>query len=298
MATSRISTSSILQGFPKSRSLLAGNASYIPVVPVEYLVIAGGGGTQGGELNAGTNYGFGGGGGGAGGLLYGSASLNLATPYSVTVGGGGSGWNGNATNSVFSSYTAIGGSGGGRQVACDTGGSGGGAGDYFFQGTVLTGTRGLGTAGQGNNGGTAVVMSTRNDTAAGGGGGAGAVGGNGASQIGGNGGVGSNTYSTWASATSSGASGYYAGGGGASGNTASGSGGLGGGGAVSNGTANTGGGAGAGMNSVVQNGGSGIVIIRYADTYSNAASTTGSPTLYTTGGYKYYKFTGSGSITF
>ena len=30
MATSRIKTSSILQGFPKSRSLLAGNAAYIP----------------------------------------------------------------------------------------------------------------------------------------------------------------------------------------------------------------------------------------------------------------------------
>ena len=30
MATSRISTSSILQGFPKSRSLLAGNAAYDP----------------------------------------------------------------------------------------------------------------------------------------------------------------------------------------------------------------------------------------------------------------------------
>lgn len=30
MATSRIKTSSVLQGFPKSRSLLAGNAAYIP----------------------------------------------------------------------------------------------------------------------------------------------------------------------------------------------------------------------------------------------------------------------------
>jgi hypothetical protein len=40
------------------------------------------------------------------------------------------------------------------------------------------------------------------------------------------------------------------------------------------------------------------VIIRYSDAFPNAASTTGSPTLYTTGGYKYYKFTASGSITF
>jgi hypothetical protein len=40
------------------------------------------------------------------------------------------------------------------------------------------------------------------------------------------------------------------------------------------------------------------VKIRYADTYSNAASTTGSPTLVTSGGYKTYTWTGSGSITF
>ena len=32
MATSRIKTSSILQGFPKDRSLLAGNAAFIPAV--------------------------------------------------------------------------------------------------------------------------------------------------------------------------------------------------------------------------------------------------------------------------
>jgi hypothetical protein len=39
------------------------------------------------------------------------------------------------------------------------------------------------------------------------------------------------------------------------------------------------------------------VIIRYPDTFIAASSTTGSPVV-TTGGYRYYKFTASGSITF
>jgi hypothetical protein len=45
------------------------------------------------------------------------------------------------------------------------------------------------------------------------------------------------------------------------------------------------------------NGGSGIVIIRYPDSFPLAASTTGSPTVTTTGGYRIYQFNGSGSIT-
>jgi hypothetical protein len=45
-------------------------------------------------------------------------------------------------------------------------------------------------------------------------------------------------------------------------------------------------------------GGSGIVIIRYADTYAAATGTTGTPTITTTGGYRIYTWTSSGSITF
>jgi hypothetical protein len=45
-------------------------------------------------------------------------------------------------------------------------------------------------------------------------------------------------------------------------------------------------------------GGSGIVILRYPDTFIAATSTTGSPTITVVGGFRVYKFTASGSITF
>ena len=43
---------------------------------------------------------------------------------------------------------------------------------------------------------------------------------------------------------------------------------------------------------------SGVVIIRYADSLPAASTTTGSPTITVAGGYRTYKFTGTGSITF
>jgi hypothetical protein len=41
-----------------------------------------------------------------------------------------------------------------------------------------------------------------------------------------------------------------------------------------------------------------VVIIRYANSFSDASATTGSPSYANTGGYKIYTFTGTGSITF
>jgi hypothetical protein len=71
--------------------------------------------------------------------------------------------------------------------------------------------------------------------------------------------------------------------------------------ATANGTENTGGGTGgaggtSGTTNISGNGGSGVVILRTSDAVPTASSYTG--TLFTTGGFKYYKFTGTGSITF
>jgi hypothetical protein len=64
------------------------------------------------------------------------------------------------------------------------------------------------------------------------------------------------------------------------------------------GGANTGGGAGGSRDANGGTGGSGIVVIRYADSYPLAAATTGSPTVTTAGGYRVYQFNSSGTITF
>jgi hypothetical protein len=233
----------------------------------DYLVIAGGGGGGSG----------GGGGGGAGGFRAITNQSLTATAYTVTVGGGGA-QNTKGENSVFNSLSATGGGqGGSGNTNGSTGGSGGGSG--IAQGTARSG-------GAGNQGSYSPVegytggSTTPNDIPglpAGGGGGAGAVGTNAAYIKGGNGGSGLNTYSSWATVTSTGVSGFYAGGGGGvcyfgNNDGEAGSGGAGGGGQGGHenrnsgvaGTANTGGGGGGARTGTGGNGGSGIVIIRYA----------------------------------
>jgi len=275
---------------------------------IEYLIVAGGGG-GGAHYNAG--------GGGAGGLLtQSSVAISVGTTYTITVGAGGAavsindtqGGNGTVSlmsGSGFSTVTATGGGGGGSFSSGyrgRNGGSGGGTSGY----ATNTAYRGLGTAGQGSDGGKG------GSYGAGGGGGKGGVGANGTASNGGAGGTG---YE-WPTSSAT----YYAGGGGgaAYGNSSGdgsvrGAGGSSVGGTGANydfnataGATNTGGGGGGagGYNTALTNyttsgaGGSGVVILRYSDAFAAAATTTGSPTITTAGGYRTYKFTASGTITF
>jgi len=265
---------------------------------VEYLVVAGGGG-GGADVTDGRVRCTGG--GGAGGYRTATGyAVTTGSPITVTIGGGGAGGNStlvtgtNGTNSVFGSITSTGGGGGGGHAAsapyqpgANTGGSGGG------DSNGKTGK--AGTAGQGNAGGNGGPDAT--PFVGGGGGGAGSVGGNASSPYSGNGGAGLN----WNSLGT-----FYAGGGGGGSelsNAGSGGSSIGGNGAVSPAAggnaspANRGSGGGGGA-TTGGSGSSGIVILRYADAYAAAESSTGSPTITTSGGYRYYTWTGSGSITF
>lgn len=256
---------------------------FTPKAPLScsILQIAGGGG--GGSDSNGAS-----GGGGAGGvLLYESQYVAKNTRYNVTVGSGGAtfaftssqGTGAQGSYSQFGTLTAsVGGGGGSSRQSAMPGGSGGGAGD----GTNTTAwTGGAGTSGQGNAGGN----TTLSQESASGGGGAGAAGSAAtAPHNGGAGGVGTSTYSSWGLATTTGqnvgGTVYFAGGGGGgtyNSSGSAGSAGYGGGGIgakrgytnAAEGTANTGGGGGggsssAGVNHYGKNGGSGIIIIRYA----------------------------------
>jgi hypothetical protein len=287
---------------------------------VDYLVVAGGG-SSGGSLGAG---------GGAGGLLHGSVPVTAGSAITVTVGAGGaqptaSTIGNNGTNSVFGSISATGGGGGGQWAGGfgASGGSGGG-GNTSNGGSGNVGGQGI--VGQGNSGGT--VTGVYNYYAMGaGGGGAGTAGLGGSVQnslssaIGFNGGAGIasailGTVYTWAGGgggftygaqnETGGNGGVGGGGGGGVGGNATFTYGQGGSGYNSgttpsviynggNGGTNSGGGGGGssvGNSGTGGIGGSGIVIVSYPDIYAGAASTTGSPTVSTSGSGSLY-FAGS-----
>ena len=292
---------------------------------LQYLVIGGGGGGGTGP----------GGGGGSGGYRCsvpgetngGGGSAESEIPvfpgrrFVIVVGAGGSGetpsehpdFAKNGSDSYFGGIVSYGGGAGSigfykSQVTIYSngtfGGCGGGAGAPYY------GAAGGGLAynnpTQGYAGGNS---QGNNNYCGGGGGGAGAVGIAGTVGVTsrGGGGAGLSSAITGTSITRGG------GGGGGSAipvvSTVGGSGGGGNGNSIangngSNGTINTGGGGGGGgynfptVTAVGGNGGKGIVIIRYPSSASLAASTTGSPTQTTTGGYHIYVFNDSGSITF
>jgi hypothetical protein len=295
------------QDTDRSFSLLVRAITSTPTI--DYLVVAGGGGAVGEYGGSAVP----GGGGGGGGAVYQTGyTITPGTAYTITVGAGGTKTvfsnpnNAVGGNGVDSSINALviakGGGGGGSYQIGNNGGSGGGGGYSASSGGTSTqassGTKPAGATAYGNNGGTGATISQ------------GGAGGGGASTAGGspnsvNGATGGSGFTTSISGTST----EYAGGGGGGcsysggGNGGSGLGGGGNGGTsttnATDGAVNTGGGGGSAPNTRVGGaGGSGIVVIRYADTYQAAASTTGSPTITVAGGYRVYKFTTSGSITF
>jgi hypothetical protein len=244
---------------------------------IEVLTVAGGGGGSARHT----------GGGGAGGFRYNSAfSVSVGT-YVVTVGGGGAGAGGSAQpqagdGTISEIYLSTSGTGTGLQSA-----GGGGAGSGSRSGGSGAGGFGAGGSGnvpsvspvQGYNGGAGAYSSGEASFTGGGGGGAGGIGGNGSTNgTPGSGGIGAVNPIVGSTSGELSLGNYYLAGGGGGGGSASASinapGGLGGGGRGGSngdgviGTANTGGGGGAGgfsgsTNYYGQNGGSGIVIIRY-----------------------------------
>jgi hypothetical protein len=257
---------------------------------IDFLVVAGGGGSSTGNT----------GGGGAGGYRTSTQTVDGGTVITVTVGDGG-GSAGSVSNGTDSSFSGTGlttitstGGGAGRSGSTvgNSGGSGGGSG--YNTGTGGSGNTPATTPSQGNNGGGGQNGSPYRG---GGGGGAGSSGTSGPS--GAHGGSGTANSITGSSVT-------YAGGGGGSaehsataGNAGSGGGGAGGNATQNggNGTANTGGGGGGTyLPNTPGQGGSGVVILS-VPTSNYSSTTSGSPTVTTSGSNTIIKFTGSGSYT-
>jgi hypothetical protein len=266
---------------------------------IDFLVIAGGG--SGGNTN--------GAGGGAGGFRTSTQTVEKLTVITVTVGDGGAatstkGLRGNngsdssISGSGLTTITSAGGGGGGSEDNADgkNGGSGGGNGTNGaggFGNGAGTGNTPSTSPSQGNNGGSR----SSPGFAGAGGGGAGAVGVASSGEVGSAGGAGTANSITGSSIT-------RAGGGGGGGSSSSGAGGTGGGGAGSgnapstSGTANTGGGGGGNRSAPNSNGagGKGVVILSVPTT-NYSSTTTGSPTVTTSGANTIMQFNGSGSYT-
>jgi hypothetical protein len=272
-------------------------------VDIDFLVI-GGGGSGGG---------FTGGGGGAGGYRTSTqTSIAQGTVITVTVGDGGASTSGdNMGNSGSSSsisgsgLTTITSAGGGAganavNVGIAGGSGGGGGGDNGPTGRAGgAGNTPSTSPSQGNAGGKGNYI---NERSAGGGGGSGAVGADAGYNISGNGGAGTASSITGSSVTRAGGGG----GGTYAGTVTVGTGGSGGGGqgGLSNGTAgvagtaNTGsGGGGGGLTPATSGtGGKGVVILSLL-TSKYSATSTGSPTVTTSGSNTILQFNGSGSYT-
>ena len=219
----------------------SGTFSVSGTCAVEVLVVAGGGGGAGG-----VNWFYNGGGGGAGGLIYSSTTVSSSV-YNVVVGLGGNGGiheeiGVQGQNSTAFGLEAVGGGYGAyASGAGGAGGSGGGSGGHD---NAPASNGGAGTAGQGNKGGNRAYHGIVGS----GGGGAGSAGTDN-TNIGGAG----LAYSISGSSIT-----YATGGTGAPGYVYS----------CSNGAANTGnGGGGGGASGWASgcNGGSGVVIVRYAN---------------------------------
>lgn len=254
---------------------------------VELLMVGGGGS---GGVGGPTTYESGGGGGG--GLIY-IPNWTVTSNMTVTVGGGGaSGARGTNTTIVTAAanLTAIGGGTGSVDGVAGSGGSGGGGahagtpganGVQNSESSISSDSRLYGFGNRGGNGAP---------SRGGGGGGAGTAGGPGGAGIGGDG----LQYTQFAPYGSPGTN-YFAGGGGG-GLGSPGAAGLGGGGSVANMGGGGNGTAGPAPGFVGQTGGSGVVIMRYPNSFDPIIRTTAIRT--ESNGFHLYAFTSTGRIDF
>ena len=269
------------------------NGSFTPTgsFTVQYVVVGGGGG--GSNVNYGSCRGAGG--GGAGAYREASFSAVAGTKYTLTVGAGGTGGVSSAStsapfgfNGTNGTSSAISGSGL-TTITSDGGAQGGGHGTNGYQSNATVRTNGNASGGgtsNGETGGTGGTYGNNGGSAAGtspyfgsGGGGANSAGGDGSSGNAGAGGDGTVPSASYFSSTALSAGG---GGFGCSSNGAGGSSGIGGAGSTDTtgdaGDANTGSGGGATSgNYTAGAGGSGVILLSFADSesYSITDDSTG-----------------------